>query len=153
MFQLLCERDDLLSVPAGPRHWFDMGREPCFWAIRLFGTERGWDAEFTGDELASSFPDCDLVRQRYMCVECDARLESPGRREPRTAPRRCVFGMLMPKTQRLVGAPPLVARELRGLGHKPAGVRSGVPEPRPRRVFGLASVSWACGAGSPRLQV
>jgi 1,2-dihydroxy-3-keto-5-methylthiopentene dioxygenase len=54
-----CERGDLLSVPAGTRHWFDMGARPCFCAIRLFGTPDGWVATFTGDDIATRFPAAD----------------------------------------------------------------------------------------------
>jgi 1,2-dihydroxy-3-keto-5-methylthiopentene dioxygenase len=63
---IVCERGDLLSVPAGTRHWFDMGSEPEFCAIRLFGSEAGWVAEFTGDNLARRFPNYDDVRQNYL---------------------------------------------------------------------------------------
>ena len=59
---LVCERGDLLSVPAGTRHWFDMGRDPAFCAIRVFGNEAGWVADFTGDKLASDYYDYDQVR-------------------------------------------------------------------------------------------
>lgn len=54
--QVICERDDLLSVPAGTRHWFDMGPDPFFCAIRLFTDEAGWVAQFTGDDIAGRFP-------------------------------------------------------------------------------------------------
>jgi 1,2-dihydroxy-3-keto-5-methylthiopentene dioxygenase len=53
---VLCERDDLISVPAGMRHWFDMGAEPRFTVIRLFTTPEGWVARFTGDPIAVRFP-------------------------------------------------------------------------------------------------
>lgn len=53
---VLCERDDLISVPAGMRHWFDMGPEPNFTVIRLFTTPDGWVARFTGDPIATRFP-------------------------------------------------------------------------------------------------
>lgn len=53
---LLCERGDLLSVPAGTRHWFDMGPAPRFTAIRLFTNPAGWVARFTGDRIAERFP-------------------------------------------------------------------------------------------------
>jgi len=53
---VLCERNDLISVPAGMRHWFDMGPEPCFTVIRLFTTPEGWVARFTGDSIATRFP-------------------------------------------------------------------------------------------------
>jgi 1,2-dihydroxy-3-keto-5-methylthiopentene dioxygenase len=53
---VLCERNDLISVPAGMRHWFDMGPDPCFTVIRLFTTPEGWVARFTGDPIATRFP-------------------------------------------------------------------------------------------------
>jgi 1,2-dihydroxy-3-keto-5-methylthiopentene dioxygenase len=58
---VVCERDDLIGVPAGTRHWFDMGTRPLFTAIRIFGTDDGWVASFTGDPIASSFPDFDSL--------------------------------------------------------------------------------------------
>lgn len=51
-----CEAGDLLSVPAGTRHWFDMGTNPSFVAIRFFREPEGWVGNFTGDGIASSFP-------------------------------------------------------------------------------------------------
>jgi 1,2-dihydroxy-3-keto-5-methylthiopentene dioxygenase len=65
VYLLVCERGDLLSVPAGTTHWFDMGTDPAFCAIRLFGNESGWVAEFTGDKLASSFLTFDQVKQQH----------------------------------------------------------------------------------------
>ena len=47
---------DLLSVPAGTRHWFDMGRRARFTAIRFFTRPDGWVGEFTGDPIAQRFP-------------------------------------------------------------------------------------------------
>jgi 1,2-dihydroxy-3-keto-5-methylthiopentene dioxygenase len=52
----LCERGDLIGVPAGTRHWFDMGPRPHFTAIRLFTTPAGWVASFTGERIARRFP-------------------------------------------------------------------------------------------------
>lgn len=66
VYLLVCERGDLLSVPAGTQHWFDMGTAPAFCAIRLFGSEAGWAAQFTGDTLAGTFPSYDAVKQQYM---------------------------------------------------------------------------------------
>jgi 1,2-dihydroxy-3-keto-5-methylthiopentene dioxygenase len=63
---VVCERGDLLSVPAGTHHWFDMGSEPAFCAIRLFGNEDGWVAAFTGDKLAGNFLSFDQVKQQYL---------------------------------------------------------------------------------------
>jgi len=56
VYSMLCEKDDLISVPANTRHWFDMGPNPRFTAIRLFNNPEGWVADFTGDEIASRFP-------------------------------------------------------------------------------------------------
>lgn len=56
-----CERGDLISVPAGTRHWFDMGPAPYFTAIRLFTTPDGWVAQFTGDPIAQKYPSFELV--------------------------------------------------------------------------------------------
>jgi 1,2-dihydroxy-3-keto-5-methylthiopentene dioxygenase len=54
--QMICTRGDLLSVPAGTTHWFDMGPNPQFAAIRLFVNPEGWVAHFTGDPIAARFP-------------------------------------------------------------------------------------------------
>jgi 1,2-dihydroxy-3-keto-5-methylthiopentene dioxygenase len=56
VYMTQCERNDLISVPAGTRHWFDMGPAPNFTAIRMFTTPDGWLARFTDDPIASSFP-------------------------------------------------------------------------------------------------
>ena len=52
----LCEAGDMISVPAGIRHWFDMGPQPRFAAIRLFTSPEGWVARYTGDPIAEAFP-------------------------------------------------------------------------------------------------
>lgn len=56
IYQLLCEKSDLISVPAGTPHWFDMGSEPNFTAIRIFDNPEGWIAKFTGDNIADAYP-------------------------------------------------------------------------------------------------
>jgi len=56
VYAMLCERGDLLSVPANTTHWFDMGPEPCLKCIRLFAIPEGWVAKFTGDKIADRFP-------------------------------------------------------------------------------------------------
>ncbi|MCK9194357.1 MAG: AraC family ligand binding domain-containing protein [Nevskia sp.] len=53
---VLCSAGDLISVPANVRHWFDMGPNPNFKAIRLFITPDGWVANYTGDKIADQFP-------------------------------------------------------------------------------------------------
>ncbi len=59
VYAVLCEKNDLISVPAGTRHWFDMGEHPHFVAIRLFNNPEGWVAQFTGADIASHFPRLD----------------------------------------------------------------------------------------------
>lgn len=59
VYAVLCEKNDLITVPAGTRHWFDMGEEPHFVAIRLFNNPEGWVAEFTGESIADQFPRLD----------------------------------------------------------------------------------------------
>ena len=56
VYQVLCEKNDLISVPAGTPHWFDMGSEPNFTAIRIFDNPEGWVAQFTGDAIADAYP-------------------------------------------------------------------------------------------------
>lgn len=56
VFNMLCTKGDLISVPAGMKHWFDMGPAPRFTAIRLFVNPDGWVARFTGDAIADRFP-------------------------------------------------------------------------------------------------
>ena len=53
--QVLCEAGDLISVPAGTRHWFDMRSTPQFTAIRFFDNPNGWVAQFTGDPIAEEY--------------------------------------------------------------------------------------------------
>ncbi|WP_225724885.1 MULTISPECIES: acireductone dioxygenase [unclassified Nocardia] len=55
----VCEAGDLLSVPAGTLHWFDMGTRPDFIAIRFFEEEDGWIGDFSGDRISESFPTLD----------------------------------------------------------------------------------------------
>lgn len=58
---VVCEKGDLLSVPAGTVHWFDMGSEPDFVAVRFFQKEDGWVGEFREDSVASRFPTLDEI--------------------------------------------------------------------------------------------
>lgn len=56
VYGVLCEKGDLISVPANTPHWFDMGENPSFKCIRLFTTPEGWVAQYTGDRIASGYP-------------------------------------------------------------------------------------------------
>ena len=55
VYELLCTKGDLIGVPDGTRHWFDMGPAPHFVAIRLFTNPAGWVAEMTGSDIARRF--------------------------------------------------------------------------------------------------
>jgi 1,2-dihydroxy-3-keto-5-methylthiopentene dioxygenase len=56
VYAVLCGKGDLLSVPAGMKHWFDTGAEPHLKAIRLFTSPEGWVAQYTGDRIADGLP-------------------------------------------------------------------------------------------------
>lgn len=56
VYELLCEAGDLVSVPDSVHHWFDMGPEPSFIAIRFFTEPDGWVGHFTGTDIAQRFP-------------------------------------------------------------------------------------------------
>lgn len=56
VYAVLCEKHDLILLPAGTRYWFDMGDSPRFVAIRLFNSPAGGVPAFTGDSIASQFP-------------------------------------------------------------------------------------------------
>lgn len=55
VFEILCSQGDLISVPDGIRHWFDMGPNPNFIAIRLFNNPEGWVAKYTGNSIAQQY--------------------------------------------------------------------------------------------------
>ena len=55
VYEVLCRKGDLIGVPANTPHWFDMGPNPDFVAIRLFNNPEGWVASFTGSDIANRF--------------------------------------------------------------------------------------------------
>lgn len=58
VFNLLCEKGDLISVPAGTKHWFDAGeQDPFVKAIRIFIDMSGWVPHYTGSEIEKRFSD------------------------------------------------------------------------------------------------
>ena len=59
VYLVLCEGGDLISVPAGTTHWFDMGEHPDFTCIRFFTTPDGWEGNSTGSDIAEHFPSFD----------------------------------------------------------------------------------------------
>ena len=56
VYEIECVKDDLIAVPDGTTHWFDMGADPEFVAIRFFQQPDGWVGHFTGTDIAQRFP-------------------------------------------------------------------------------------------------
>lgn len=56
VYEVLCQAQDLIRVPDGTKHWFDMGPAPRFTAIRFFTEADGWVGYFTESGLAERFP-------------------------------------------------------------------------------------------------
>lgn len=56
VYEIECVQGDLIAVPDGTTHWFDMGEEPEFVAIRFFQQPDGWIGHFTGTDIAQRFP-------------------------------------------------------------------------------------------------
>jgi 1,2-dihydroxy-3-keto-5-methylthiopentene dioxygenase len=65
VYGVLCEKGDLISVPAGTPHWFDMGTAPSFRAIRFFTNPEGWVAQFSGSPISRQFADYDKYRSSH----------------------------------------------------------------------------------------
>ena len=64
VLQLVCEQNDWIAVPAGTRHWFVMGPEPRFCALRFFNNSEGWVASFSGDAIADRYPRLDQLQRQ-----------------------------------------------------------------------------------------
>jgi 1,2-dihydroxy-3-keto-5-methylthiopentene dioxygenase len=64
VYELLCEAGDLVAVPDRMTHWFDMGPEPSFVAIRFFTEPDGWVGHFTGTDIAQRFPRYEVGQAR-----------------------------------------------------------------------------------------
>jgi 1,2-dihydroxy-3-keto-5-methylthiopentene dioxygenase len=56
VYEIQCTQGDLIAVPDSTHHWFDMGPEPSFVAIRFFSQPDGWIGHFTGADIAGRFP-------------------------------------------------------------------------------------------------
>ena len=56
VYEIRCEKGDLIGVPDSTLHWFDMGPEPRFVAIRYFTEPDGWVGHFTDSGLSQRFP-------------------------------------------------------------------------------------------------
>lgn len=56
IFNLLCQKGDLISVPEGTKHWFDAGeKDPFVKAIRIFIDMSGWVPQYTESKIETTF--------------------------------------------------------------------------------------------------
>ena len=55
VFCLVCEAGDFISVPAGVKHWFDMGAQPLVTAIRVFSNQEGWVPSYTHSGISQRY--------------------------------------------------------------------------------------------------
>jgi 1,2-dihydroxy-3-keto-5-methylthiopentene dioxygenase len=51
-----CTANDLISVPANAKHWFEAGDKPDFTVLRVFTDTTGWTPYYTGDDISIRFP-------------------------------------------------------------------------------------------------
>ncbi|MEJ6828357.1 MAG: acireductone dioxygenase [Synechococcus sp. ArSW.bin.68] len=56
VLQVTCEANDWIAIPAGTRHWFDMGANPNYCVIRFLKNSGGWVASYTHDPIATHYP-------------------------------------------------------------------------------------------------
>jgi 1,2-dihydroxy-3-keto-5-methylthiopentene dioxygenase len=52
---LTCRAGDLISVPAGYKHWFDLGPKAFVKAIRIFIDPAGWVANYTNSGIDQKY--------------------------------------------------------------------------------------------------
>lgn len=55
VFSVLCEKGDLISVPANTKHWFDLGPHPRVRAIRVFTDQAGWVPNYTNSGIEERY--------------------------------------------------------------------------------------------------
>jgi 1,2-dihydroxy-3-keto-5-methylthiopentene dioxygenase len=55
VFAIEVHAGDLINVPAGTKHWFDLCADRDVRAIRLFKEKAGWTPLYTGSEIASGY--------------------------------------------------------------------------------------------------
>lgn len=56
VFDARMDAGDLISVPAGVKHWFDAGEHPYFTVLRVFTDTTGWTPHYTGEKISALFP-------------------------------------------------------------------------------------------------
>lgn len=71
VYEIRCEAQDLIRVPDGTKHWFDMGPAPCFTAIRFFTEADGWVGYFTDSDIALRFPRFENAQHSVRAIVTD----------------------------------------------------------------------------------
>lgn len=56
VYAVLCEKNDVLSIPGDTRRWFDAGEHPRLVTISLSRSAHGGTFRPTGDDIATRFP-------------------------------------------------------------------------------------------------
>jgi 1,2-dihydroxy-3-keto-5-methylthiopentene dioxygenase len=56
VYKIVCTAGDLICVPRGTKHWADTGAKPDMTVVRFFTNPQGWEAAFTGDDIAKRIP-------------------------------------------------------------------------------------------------
>ncbi|NRB49583.1 MAG: cupin domain-containing protein [Saprospiraceae bacterium] len=55
VFCVICQKGDLISVPANTKHWFDFGPKLSVKAIRVFIDQSGWVPHYTDSGVDQSY--------------------------------------------------------------------------------------------------
>ena len=60
VFCMICQKGDLISVPANTKHWFDFGPKCFVKAIRVFIDKSGWVPHYTESGVDQPYNDLGL---------------------------------------------------------------------------------------------
>lgn len=55
VFNVKCQKGDIIAVPAGYKHWFDAGEKPMVKVIRVFTNTEGWVPHYTDSNIEKNF--------------------------------------------------------------------------------------------------
>lgn len=55
VFCVICQKGDLISVPANTKHWFDFGPKMFVKAIRVFIDQSGWVPNYTSSGVDAKY--------------------------------------------------------------------------------------------------
>ncbi len=60
VYCVVCQKGDLISVPANTKHWFDFGEKTFVKAIRVFIDQSGWVPSYTESGVDSKYNELKL---------------------------------------------------------------------------------------------